>query len=273
VILRDLVRARLFAVPSTGRPGVQFIEQDRGEAPRAAGDAGGPVPRRDVFISHASEDKDAIARPLAECLRARGCSVWFDEYELVLGDSLRGKIGDGLRHSRVGVVILSGSFFAKQWPKWELDGLTARHIAGEQRVILPVWHEVGLGDVRSYSPPLADLFAASSSKGVDAVADAVVRVLRKRVAGAGPQDALSEARFSPAAGASSAGSPAPSTLRADVSRAPEPTGLRLRPDGLWVWLPKARELGWVRPPDRRFVAELAFFAVLFILSYSIGASL
>jgi hypothetical protein len=91
---------------------VRLIERDRGEAPRATEEAGGSVPRRDVFISHASEDKDAIARPLAECLQARGCSVWFDEYELVLGDSLRGKIGDGLRHSQVGVVILSRSFFA-----------------------------------------------------------------------------------------------------------------------------------------------------------------
>jgi TIR domain len=70
------------------RPEVPLIERDDSEA---AGDArqgaDGPVARRDVFISHASEGKDAIARPLAECLRARGCSVWFDEYEPVLGDS------------------------------------------------------------------------------------------------------------------------------------------------------------------------------------------
>jgi len=113
--------------------------------------------------------------------------VWFDEYELVLGDSLRAKVGDGLQHSRVGVVILSRNFFAKRWPQWELDGLTARHIAGEQNVILPVWHEVGPDDVRSYSPPLADLFAAKSGDGVDAVADCVLRVLRTRAADDAPK--------------------------------------------------------------------------------------
>ena len=43
--------------------------------------------QRDVFISHASEDKDEIARPLADELIRRGLKVWFDEYELVLGDS------------------------------------------------------------------------------------------------------------------------------------------------------------------------------------------
>jgi TIR domain len=108
--------------------------------------------QRDVFISHASEDKHAIARPLAQQLTARGLSVWFDEYELMPGDSLRGKIGEGLRHSHCGVVILSPSFFAKRWPQWELDGLTARQLAGELNIIVPVWHEVGLAEVRSYSP-------------------------------------------------------------------------------------------------------------------------
>jgi hypothetical protein len=58
---------------------------------------------RDVFISHASEDKDAVARPLAKELLRRGHSVWFDEYELVLGDSLRENIDRGL------AVALSGS--------------------------------------------------------------------------------------------------------------------------------------------------------------------
>lgn len=162
-----------------------------------------PSDRRDVFISHASEDKEAIARPLAEQLRARGCTVWFDDYELVLGDSLRDKIGDGLRHSRAGVVILSPDFFAKRWPRWELDGLTARQLAGEENVILPVLHEVQEDDVRSYSPPLADLVAAKSSDGVDAVADAVVRVLRSRLAGGGPKAALAGARTPSAPSSSS----------------------------------------------------------------------
>ncbi len=117
--------------------------------------------------------------------------MWFDDYELMLGDSLRGAIGDGLRHSRVGVVILSPSFFSKRWPQWELDGLTARQIAGEPNVILPVWHEVGPDDVRSYSAPLADLVAAKTSDGVDAIADQIVRVLNRLAAGGTPEQALS----------------------------------------------------------------------------------
>lgn len=58
---------------------------------------GGPIMLWDVFISHAGEDKQDVARPLSEALTAAGLRVWLDEDELRLGDSLRGKIDQGLR--------------------------------------------------------------------------------------------------------------------------------------------------------------------------------
>jgi len=63
-------------------------------AARAA--AAASVEHFDVFLSHASEDKDTIARPLYQALTAAGVSVWFDEAVLKLGDSLRRKIDEGL---------------------------------------------------------------------------------------------------------------------------------------------------------------------------------
>lgn len=135
---------------------------------------------RDVFISHAREDKDGIARPLADELIRRELSVWFDEYELVLGDPLRQTIDDGLRESTIGVVILSHHFFAKSWPQQELDGLHARLTAGERNVIVPIWHELTESDLRRYSPLLAGLFAGRSTDGVPSLADAIERVLGRR---------------------------------------------------------------------------------------------
>ena len=70
-----------------------------------------------------SEDKDAVARPLARELQNRGVRVWIDEGEILLGDSLRRKIDEGLASSRFGLVVLSPSFFDKRWTQWELDGL------------------------------------------------------------------------------------------------------------------------------------------------------
>jgi hypothetical protein len=60
----------------------------------------------DVFISHASEDKEGVVRPLANALKSEGLRVWYDEFELKIGDSLRQKIDRGLATSRVGLVVL-----------------------------------------------------------------------------------------------------------------------------------------------------------------------
>jgi len=124
----------------------------------------------DVFISHASEDKSAIASPLAEALRAKGLRVWYDEFSLKVGDSLRKSIDEGLAHSRFGVVILSKQFFEKHWPEQELNGLATREVGGK-KVILPVWHEVGFEEVRQYSPTLADRLAVRTDRGVGHVVE------------------------------------------------------------------------------------------------------
>ena len=116
----------------------------------------------DAFISHASEDKAAIARPLARELNNLGFSVWFDEFSLKVGDSLRRTIDRGLGLSRFGVIILSKSFFAKNWPQYELNGLVSREMDGK-KVILPVWHGVTKKEVERFSAPLSDKVAASTS--------------------------------------------------------------------------------------------------------------
>jgi len=131
----------------------------------------------DVFISHTSEDKEAFARPLAEKLRQRGLQVWYDDFTLTVGDSLRRSIDRGLARSRFGVVILSPRFFAKEWPQKELEGLVAREVDGK-KVILPIWHEIGAEGIRAYSPLLADRVAVSSAKGLAAVVDALTTAMR-----------------------------------------------------------------------------------------------
>jgi diguanylate cyclase (GGDEF)-like protein len=119
----------------------------------------------DVFVSHAFEDKE-FARALAEGLSTKGLSVWFDEFELNVGDSLRRSIDDGLLKSRFGAVVLSPSFFAKEWPQKELDALTAREATGK-KIVLPIWHNISAHEISKYSPMLADRFAISSIEGID----------------------------------------------------------------------------------------------------------
>ena len=135
--------------------------------------------RYDLFLSHASEDKDSIARPLYKALIAQGISVWFDEAVLELGDSLRRKIDEGLAKCRYGVVILSPRFLGKQWPQRELDGLVARETASGEKAILPIWHELDHLTLLRYSPPLADLLAGRSEEGIPALVEKIRQVLRK----------------------------------------------------------------------------------------------
>jgi hypothetical protein len=130
----------------------------------------------DIFISHASEDKTTAALPLAEHLIRSGLRVWLDRCELMLGDSLRQKIDDGLAHSAYGVVILSNAFFAKDWPKRELDGLLAIEEGG-RKAILPVWHGVDKATVARHSPLLASRLAVNTKDGVLLVAQAIARVV------------------------------------------------------------------------------------------------
>lgn len=138
-------------------------------------------PEWDVFISHASEDKDLFVRPLAKELVRSGIRVWLDETALRLGDSLRRSIEHGLRHARFGVVVISPAFLSKEWPQRELDALMCSEINGRQKV-LPVWHEVDLDFVQSRAPLLADRVATSSSKGLPAVVADIINAITDNTA-------------------------------------------------------------------------------------------
>lgn len=134
-------------------------------------------PRWDVFISYAREDLE-FATSLAHELVDVGLSVWFDQFALEAGDSLRRSIDMGLRDSRYGIVILSPHFFTKRWPQRELDGLTARE-DGHGKVILPIWYNVSEDAVRNYSPPLADKVSILYAGSVHRVVDKLLRAIHK----------------------------------------------------------------------------------------------
>ncbi len=131
----------------------------------------------DVFISHASDDKQDVVTPLAEALRAGGLSVWYDDFELKIGDSLRRNIDRGIASSRFGIVVLSTAFFGKGWPEYELDGLVTKSVDGDQ-VLLPIWHNITKDEVVSYSPSLADKIARNTTtQTVEEIADEIIEVV------------------------------------------------------------------------------------------------
>jgi hypothetical protein len=52
---------------------------------------------RDIFVCHASEDKQDVVRPLVEVFTAAGVSCWYDEAEIQWGDSITQKVNEGLK--------------------------------------------------------------------------------------------------------------------------------------------------------------------------------
>jgi len=135
----------------------------------------------DVFISHAGPDKAGVVEPLANALKERGLRVWYDRFEMHLGDSLRRKIDEGIAGSRFGAVVLSPAFFGRPWTDFELDGIIAAYMYGGQR-LLPIWHNVTVQDVQRFSPFLADKVACSTdSRTIDEIADLVAEVIRRAV--------------------------------------------------------------------------------------------
>jgi len=156
------------------RPQLRDIADNLEQAPIAGVDADREY---DIFISHATEDKEAVVRPLAIALQGKGLRVWYDEFEMRIGDSLRRKIDAGIAASRFEIVVLSKPFFAKQWPQYELDGLVTMAVSGKQ-VLLPLWHEISLDEVTRYSPSLADKIALRTSDfSILAIADEIAAVV------------------------------------------------------------------------------------------------
>ena len=127
----------------------------------------------DVFISYATEDKATVAGPLANALQELGVDVWYDDFELQIGDSLRQSIERGIARSRFGLIILSQPFFGRNWTNYELNGLVTQANSGDKR-LLPIWHEISKDEVIDHSPPLADIVALRTSDlGIDEIASQV----------------------------------------------------------------------------------------------------
>ena len=142
----------------------------------------------DVFISYASEDKEEVARPLAHYLDTQGIRVWFDEFQLEVGDSLTEAINVGLASSSYGVVVVSPTFMKKKWPLNELGALFALEGPSRGR-ILPIWHHVTAEEVALFNPILADRVAITSSQDFDDLASALM--IRLAIQPAKSRDGLS----------------------------------------------------------------------------------
>lgn len=134
----------------------------------------------DVFISHATEDKESFVNELVEELKKRKVKVWVDALNIKWGDPLRKSIDEGLKKSHFGIVVISKHFIAKGWTQYELDGLFEKEMVGG-KVILPVWHDITKKEVFNFSPTLAGRKAMTTGNMTPAdVAEELMVLLREK---------------------------------------------------------------------------------------------
>lgn len=133
----------------------------------------------DFFLCHDSRDKEAFVEPLYQALMQRRVKVWYDKTALRPGDSLIQEIDEGLKTCRQGIFILSKRFLErKRWTDREFRSLITRELATGEKLIIPVWLDVGQEDVAEFSLELADRVAIKASDDVEKVADKLAGVAK-----------------------------------------------------------------------------------------------
>jgi len=121
-----------------------------------------------AFISHDTRDKEEIASKIAFGLEKRMCPVWYDEYSLKVGDSLRESIEKGLKECKKCILILSPNFIKNTgWTKTEFNSIFTREIMEKKNIILPVWCGISKEELYEYSPILVDRVGLNIDKGIE----------------------------------------------------------------------------------------------------------
>lgn len=118
---------------------------------------------RDVFLCHAWDDREGVAKKLHDLLESRGVSVWFSEKDVLLGSNLLREIDKGLVKSRIGIVLVTPALLDRLQGEGiadkELSALLARDL------LVPIVHGTTYEELREVSPLLGSRSGLSTAEG------------------------------------------------------------------------------------------------------------
>ncbi|WP_343651648.1 TIR domain-containing protein [Stenotrophomonas sp.] len=92
----------------------------------------------DVFLCHASEDKEKIVVPLCEALQELGMTVFLDSKDIQWGDSLVERINRALQTSKYVVAVMTNNSVGKAWPQKEINSVLNQEISSGKKRLLPL---------------------------------------------------------------------------------------------------------------------------------------
>lgn len=111
----------------------------------------------DVFISHASKDKEKYVDKLVEVIKAKRIAVFYDSDCIAWGDGISEKIEEGLKNCKLAVVVISKNYFGRKWAEHELLTLLKRQNQEGKRIIMPILHGITKKQLIEHYPELADI--------------------------------------------------------------------------------------------------------------------
>ncbi len=133
---------------------------------------------QDLFVSHASSDKQDYVLPLANALTTQGVSFWLDNVEIGWGDNFVLKINEGLRSSRYVLLCLSKNFLLRPWPENEMSSILAIQNSTGKKRALPLILNSKEEILRTY-PILSALTYREYDSGIDTLAQELAVITRE----------------------------------------------------------------------------------------------
>lgn len=137
---------------------------------------------RNVFISHASEDKETVAIPFAKELEKYGITYWLDMKELVPGDQMSAKVfKEGIAKSDYVVVFISKNFLVKGWTNAELRNALARQWRTNTKIVIPFLVDVKFSDLLEIYPEFENIFCGDLKNGISDAAYQLSKIVNSQI--------------------------------------------------------------------------------------------
>lgn len=135
----------------------------------------------DVFISHASKDKNVYVDSLNAAVRKLGLNIFYDTDVLSWGDNWKQVIIDGTKSSEFAIIVISNNFFDREWTERELGEFLSLQNEKHQKIVLPLLYGISLDRLKEHYPELGDIQCVSADEhNIEEVVILLARELIKR---------------------------------------------------------------------------------------------
>ena len=153
--IKKVIEEQEFLLELEGATALPFTEQ-RESLPTSR-------KKYDVFISHASSDKEDYVDELNGEIKKLGVSVFYDSDVIKWGDNWKKAILSGIEQAEFAIIVISENFFGREWTEKELDDFLTRQNESGQKIVLPILHNVSVGQMKEKYPMLSEIQAIEAN--------------------------------------------------------------------------------------------------------------